>query len=67
MKYDYLANVIAAMKHWCCSSEDADVAKIYFMYFNPATQLSGQGIHNRTSTLIHEGTQGGTSGKGAKS
>jgi hypothetical protein len=25
--------VIAAMKHRCCSSEDADVAKIDFMYF----------------------------------
>jgi hypothetical protein len=30
-----LANVIAATKHRCCSSEDADVAKIDFMYFNP--------------------------------
>jgi hypothetical protein len=30
-----LANVIAAMKHRCCSSEDADVAKIDLMYFNP--------------------------------
>ena len=30
-----LANEIAAMKHWCCYSKDADVAKIDFMYFNP--------------------------------
>jgi hypothetical protein len=30
-----LANMIAAMKHRCCSSEDADVAKIDCLHFNP--------------------------------
>jgi hypothetical protein len=30
-----LANVIGGMKHRCCSSEDANVSKINFMYFNP--------------------------------
>jgi hypothetical protein len=30
-------DVIAAMKDRCCSSADADVAKIDFMHFNPGT------------------------------
>ena len=30
-----LANVIGGMKHRRCSSEDANVAKIDFMCFNP--------------------------------
>jgi hypothetical protein len=38
-----LANVNAAMKHRCCSSEDADVAKIDFMYFNPGSGLTRTG------------------------
>jgi hypothetical protein len=45
-----LANEIAAMKHRCCSSEDADVAKINFMYFNPG--VSNQLKYDRAVSAL---------------
>jgi hypothetical protein len=47
-----LANEIAAMKHRCCSSEDADVAKINFMYFNPGGQYLSTACGRQEKYLV---------------
>jgi hypothetical protein len=39
-----LAILIAAMKHRCCTSEDANVAKIDFMYFNPVRRDASRAV-----------------------
>jgi hypothetical protein len=59
-----LACAIAAMKHRCCSSADADVAKIDFMRFNPGGAGSASGITHskilhRAFIILHKMRPGG--------